>query len=155
MKILDTNLWVFGTLRTNERATKLLTEIERGEETSAIIAYMVQEAVAAFDRTDSLTASERDTVKTAFLTRLTRMTGLVDAPSSREASESLLQERRTATAVRLIARICEIQPKDVPILLLAFEHEDRNPTILTNDASFAAFDPADHRLDEISIELVA
>lgn len=155
MKILDTNLWVFGTLRTNERATKLLAEIERGEETSAISAHMVQEAVDAFDRTDSLTASERDRVKTAFLTRLTRMTGLVDAPSSRDASESFLQEFRAASAVRLIARICEIQPKDVPILLLAFEHEDRNPAILTNDASFAAFDPADHRLDAIPIELVA
>lgn len=155
MKILDTNLWVFGTLRTNERARKLLTEIERGEETSAISAYMVREALDAFDRTDSLSASERDTVKTAFLTRLTRMTGLVDAPSSRDASESLLQERRSASAVRLIARICEIQPKDVPILLLAFEHRDREPTILTTDAPFAALNPADYELHEISIELIA
>ena len=41
MKILDTNLWVFGTLRTNEQAAELLAEIDRGETTSAINAYMV------------------------------------------------------------------------------------------------------------------
>ena len=82
MKILDTNLWVFGTLRTNERAAELLAAIDRGEVTSAINAYMVQEALAAFDRTQSLSAADRDTVKTTFLTRLTRMTGLIEAPSS-------------------------------------------------------------------------
>ena len=39
MKILDTNLWVFGTLRTNEQAVELLAEIDRGETTSAINTY--------------------------------------------------------------------------------------------------------------------
>ena len=97
MKILDTNLWVFGTLGTNDRAARLLDEIERGETISAINAYMVQEALNAFDRTPGLTASERDEVKTLFLTRLTRMTGLIEAPSSRDIADSLLDERRAHT----------------------------------------------------------
>jgi hypothetical protein len=88
VKILDTNLWVFGTLRTNERAAALLAEIDRGEKTSAINAYMVQEALAAFDRTQSLSSADRDAVKTGFLVRLTRMTGLIEAPSSRDVSRS-------------------------------------------------------------------
>lgn len=75
MKILDTNLWVFGTVRTNARAAELLTEIDQGETNSAINAYVVQEALSAFDRTEALTAAERDAVKTAFLARLTRMDG--------------------------------------------------------------------------------
>lgn len=152
MKILDTNLWVFGTLRTNERAVEVLADIERGETTSAISAYMVNEALSAFDRTESLSASDRDAAKTAFLTRLTRMTGLVEAPSSRDVRDSLVEERRSAPAVRTLARVCDIQPKDVPILVLAFEHRDRDPTILTNDSSFAEFQPAAHSLPEISIE---
>lgn len=155
MKILDTNLWVFGTLRTNERAIELLEEIDRGETTSAITAYMVQEALAAFDRTEALTPAERDTVKTAFLTRLTRMQGLIEAPSSRDVHESLLGDQRSAPAVRTLARVCDIQPKDVPILVLAFEHRDRQPTILTNDGSFAEFQPKDHSLPEITIEHVS
>lgn len=154
MKILDTNLWVFGTLQTNERATAVLDSIHRGDTVSAINAYMVQEALFAFDRTTSLSADERDAVKTAFLTRLTRMTGLVQAPSSRDVRESLVRERRSAPTVRTLARVCGIQPKDVPILVLAFDHRDREPTVLTNDESFAAVDPDQLALPEITLEHV-
>ena len=113
MKILDTNLWIFGTLRTNEQAAELLAEIDRGETTSAINAYMLQEALAAFDRTQGLSSADRDIVKTRFLTRLTRMTGLIEAPSSNDVSDALLQEQRSASAVQALARVCGIQPKDV------------------------------------------
>jgi len=154
VKILDTNLWVFGTLGTNRQAAELLAEIDRGETTSAISAYMVQEALAAFDRTQSLSSADRDAVKTSFLTRLTRMTGLIEAPSSRDVSDALLREQRSAPTVRALARVCGIQPKDVPILVLAFEHRDREPMILTNDESFAEFEPATHSLPELSIEHV-
>ena len=71
MKTLDTNLWVFGTLQTHDRAARLLTGIETGETTAAINAYRVHEALNAFDRTTSLSPAERDTAKTAFLTRFT------------------------------------------------------------------------------------
>lgn len=154
MKILDTNLWVFGTLQTHDSATRLLTEIETGETTSAINAYMVHEALNAFDRTTSLSPAERDTAKTAFLTRLTRMTGLLEAPSSRDVRNSLLEQRRSASAVQLLGRICDIQPKDVPVLILVFEHRDHQPTILTNDESFAKFEPGAHSLSEIAMEYV-
>ena len=154
MKILDTNLWVFGTLRTNEQAAELLAEIDRGETTSVINAYMLQEALAAFDRTQSLSSADRDVVKTRFLTRLTRMTGLIEAPSSHDVSDALLREQRSAPVVQALARVCGIQPKDVPILVLASEHRDREPTIITNDESFAAFEPAAHSLPELSIEHV-
>ena len=155
MKILDTNLWVFGTLRTNEQAAELLAAIDRGETSSAINGYMVQEALAAFDRTQSLSSAERDTVKTSFLTQLTRMTGLIEAPSSRDVSDALLREQRSAPAVQMLARVCGIQPKDVPILVLAFEHRDHEPTILTNDESFAELEPAAHSLPEVTIEHVS
>lgn len=155
MKILDTNLWVFGTLQTNDRAVTLLDKIDRGETTSAISPYMLQEALAAFDRVKGLSPGERDTVKTAFLTRLTRMAGLLEAPSSRDVYESLLDEQRSASTAQTLARVCQIQPKDVPILVLAFEHRDREPTILTNDESFAEFEPPRHSLPEISLEYVS
>lgn len=152
MKILDTNLWVFGTLGTNDRAERLLAEIERGETTSALNAYMVQEALDAFDRTPGLSPRERDEVKTLFLTRLTRMTGLVEAPSSRDITDSLLDQRRSAVQTCLLARITGLQPKDVPILVLAFQHREREPMVLTNDAGFASFAPDEHNLEEIVIE---
>ena len=154
MKILDTNLWVFGTLGTSDRAADLLSAIDRGETVSAINAYMVQEALSAFDRAQSLTPGERDAVETKFLTRLTRMTGLIEAPSSRDVAESLVREKRSAPALLTLARVCDIQPKDAPILVLAFEHRKREPTVLTNDAAFAELDPTAHSLPEIGIEHV-
>ncbi len=129
MKILDTDLWVFGTLGTKDRAKRLLDEIEHGETVSAINAYMLREALEAFDRTPGLTSEERDELKTLFLTRLTRMTGLIQAPSSRDVTNSLLDERRANVHTQLLGRIVDIQPKDVPILVLAFEHRDSEPII--------------------------
>lgn len=154
MKILDTNLWVFGTLGANDRAERLLGEVERGDTVSAINAYMLREALDAFDRTPGLTPTERDDVKTLFLTRMSRMVGLVEVPSSRDLTDSLLDERRSAARTQLLARVVDRQPKDVPIVVLAFEHRDRDPTILTNDASFAEFDPTTHDLPELAIEHV-
>lgn len=154
MYILDTNLWVFGTLGTHDRAVELLNQVETGKTTSAINAYMVQETLDAFDRTPGLSAAQRDAFKTEFLTRLVRMTGLIEAPSSRDVSSAVLDTRRSATHVQLIARILAIQPKDVPIVVLAFDYCKREPTILTNDASFAALVPAEYNLPRISIEHV-
>lgn len=154
MKILDTNLWVFGTLGTHDRAERLLDNIERGETTSALNAYMLQEALNAFDRTTGLSPAERDEVKTLFLTRLSRMTGLVEAPSSRDFADDLLSEHRSASKTKLLGRVLDTQPKDVPILVLAFEHEAREPTILTNDEAFATLQPVEFGLDSISLEHV-
>lgn len=152
MHILDSNLWVFGMLRTNERARTLLDEIDRGETTSAINAYIVQEVLAAFGRVQGLTPAERDEYRTLFLTRLARMTGLLEAPSQRDAARLSLEDRRRATEIQLLAQILDIQPKDVPILVLAYRHADREPTVLTNDAEFAACVPAEHNLPELTIK---
>jgi hypothetical protein len=93
-------------------------------------------------------------VKPLFLTRLTRMTGLIEAPSSRDAADALLDHRRSATHTQLLARITGLQAKDVPILILAFKHRNRDPTLLTNDAGFAEFSPSEYNLSEITIKHV-
>lgn len=154
MEILDTNLWVFGTLGTHDQAVEWLDEIETGERISAISSYMVQEALEAFERVPGLPAEARDAFQTELLTRLTRMPGLVDAPSSHDVYPALLDERRTRTQTQLLARVLDIQPKDVPIITLAFDHRTREPTILTNDAGFAALLPNQHNLHEITIQHV-
>lgn len=155
MIILDSNLWVFGSLGRHDRAAALLDEIERGDTLSAISAYMVQEVLDAFERTPSLSPSERDEVQTAFLTRMHQMTGLIEAPSSRDMTEAILDETRTNTYVRFIGQTFEIQPKDIPILILAYKHAAREPTVVTNDESFAECVPADHNHPAITIEYVA
>jgi hypothetical protein len=44
-----------------------------------------------------------------------------------------------------------VQARDVPIPVLAFSHIERQPTILTNDASFADLVPGDYRVPEIEV----
>jgi len=142
MIVPDSNLWVFSTLGKSPRAESLLDEIESGETTAAINAYVLKEVLGASDRVLGLTPGECDELKTLFCTRLTRMTGLIEAPSSRDASDSLLNEKRAASYSRLLDRVLDIQAKDVPILVLAFEHAEREPTVLTNDADFASVNPS-------------
>lgn len=82
------------------------------------------------------------------------MTGLIEAPSSRDVADSLLDDRRASSQTQLIAQITGIQPKDVPIVVLAFEHRDREPTIMTNDEALARFDPLAYNLPELTLEHV-
>ena len=154
MIILDSNLWVFGLLGQNERAAAILEDIQRGETVSAINAYMVQEVLNALGRTPQLSPAQRDEAQTAFLTRMHQMTGLLEAPSSRDMTEAILDETRNNTYVRFIAQSLDIQPKDVPILVLAYKHSEREPTILTNDEAFSECVPETYNHPTVTIEYV-
>lgn len=156
MKILDSNLWVKGTLRTNKAATEWLAEIEARTTTSAMDEYILAEVLAAFDR--ALTGEKRDRVLTAFLNRLHVMDGLVEYPgwhtqrSSRQ--DSVLDYHRNRTVIRMLVRVFGVQAKDVPILVFAYTFYDQHPTVLTNDESFSGFDPSAHNLPNMSIQYV-
>jgi hypothetical protein len=69
-------------------------------------------------------------------------------------TEAILDETRNNTYVRFIGQSLDIQPKDVPILTLAYKHADREPTILTSDESFAECVPANYNHSAITIEYV-
>ena len=155
MIILDSNLWVFGLLGQSDHAARILDDIERGETLSAINAYMVQEVLNAFERTPQLSPAQRDEAQTTFLARMHRMTGLLEAPSSRDMTQTILDETRNNTYVGFIAQSLDIQAKDVPIVMLAYKHSERNPTILTNDEAFAQCAPENHNHPAITIEYTA
>lgn len=80
------------------------------------------------------------------------MTGLIEAPSSRDVYDSLLDERRSDDHIHLLSKTLGIQRKDVPILVLAYRHYDREPVVLTNDSDFADFSPSEYNLSKIDIE---
>lgn len=155
MIVLDSNLWVFGLLGQNDRAAAILDDIQHGETLSVINAYMLQEVLNAFERTPQLSPAQCDEAQTAFLTRMHQMTGLLESPSSRDMTQTILTETRNNTYVRFIARALDIQPKDVPILVLASKHSERGPTILTNDEAFAECTPENHNHPSLTIEYVA
>lgn len=156
MKILDSNLWVKGTLKTNQTAVELLEAVEDGQIMTAMNEYILAETLAAFDRV--LTGHQHDQVLTAFLRRLHTMEGLREVPqwhTQRSAhQQTLLDTQRNRTAIALLAQVCDIQPKDVPILVYAYEFYTHEPSVLTNDAAFAAVTPAEYNLPAISLQYV-
>ena len=83
------------------------------------------------------------------------MTGLLEAPSSRDMTQTILDETRNNTYVGFIAQSLDIQAKDVLILMLAYKRSERNPTILTNDESFAQYTPGNHNHPAITLEYTA
>jgi predicted nucleic acid-binding protein len=153
--VLDSNLWVFGTLEANARAEQLLDEIETGATTSALSAYMLEEILSAFGRVPGLSGAERDQLVTTFCRRLSQMDGLIEAPSQRDVTDQLLEETRTATQTKLLSAVLGVEAKDVPILVLAYRHASREPTILTNDESFARLDLAEQGVSTVEIEYVS
>lgn len=156
MKLLDSNLWVKGTLKTNQTAVDLLAAIEAGQITAAMNEYILAETLAAFDRV--LTGRHHDQVLTAFLRRLHTMDGLREMPQWQtqrsDHQQTLLETQRNRTAIAMLAQVCAIQPKDVPILVYAYEFREQTPTVLTNDAAFAAFEPASHNLPALSMQYI-
>ncbi|MEZ3144305.1 hypothetical protein [Halobaculum sp. MBLA0143] len=70
-------------------------------------------------------------------------------------TDRLLEETRAATHTQLLSAVLGVEAKDVPILVLAYRHADREPTILTNDESFARLDLTRQGVPEIEIEHVS
>lgn len=156
MKILDSNLWVKGTLKTNQTAVDLLTAIEDGTIATAMDEYILAEILAAFDRV--LTGRHHEQVLTAFFSRLYAMDGLVEFPrwqtQRSTQQQSILDYQRSRTAIAMLAQICDIQAKDMPILVYAYSFRDQSPSVLTNDAAFAALEPIQYDLAALSIEYI-
>jgi citrate synthase len=157
MKILDSNLWVKGTLKTNQTAVDLLAAVADGTITTAMDEYILAEILAAFDRV--LTGHRHDQVLTAFLSRLHTMDGLIEVPQWQTQrstqQQSVLDYQRSRTAITMLAQICTIQAKDAPILVYAYTFRDQTPSVLTNDESFADCEPAQHNLSTLTMQYIA
>jgi hypothetical protein len=52
----------------------------------------------------------------------------------------------------MLGEILNIQPKDVPIVSLAYEYRFEQPHIITDDGEFASLSPAEFGLPAITIE---
>lgn len=123
--------------------------------TAALNAFIVQEILDAFSTLGLFRTEERDRIQTEFLERLPGMLGLIQTPFYRDIAANVIENRRQAAEVQLLAEVLQIQPKDVPILVLPYRTVEREPTILMHDEAFSECVPAEHNLPGISIEHVA
>lgn len=156
VKILDSNIWIKGTLRTNSNAVRWLDRVERGVTSTVLDDYILAETLTAFRR--ELSGRTYDVVVNLFLKRLRTMEGIRSRPNwhtGRPTQQStILSSRRNRIEIETLATVLGIQRKDVPIITLAYQHRDQQPEILTNDRSLSEFDPSAHSLPMIGMGYV-
>lgn len=154
MDVLDSNLWVFAGTGTNRTAIELVEGAVSGEREIAINAYIHQEVVRAFERSSELSGAETDEAIEDFLAVLNGYPTIHTDFTQADVRALDLDTYRLRPNNRLLAAVLDIQPKDVPLVTLAFRYYDRGPTIYTNDRAFATLDPSEYNLPEMGIEFV-
>lgn len=151
--ILDSNVWIHAVTIDGGRSDTLVERIISGDESGAISAYMFEEVRRNIDSDHSVPRRQRDAALEEFAAVVSQCPAIACATQQEIESVSLSDERGRAY-YRLIGAMGDIQTKDAPVLTLAYDYVDSQPTVLTDDRSFAKLSPSEYGIPEISIEHV-
>ena len=119
--ILDTCVWVNGFLQVDPRAAKLIKAIVNQKLEIVISSYGVAEVFTVFRRLSrelkvSVTVLERD------IWAIWNQPNVIKEFST-DMTKALLFEVRWQKEIELLAKILELEPKDVPFIVLAYKHK--------------------------------
>lgn len=162
MLILDSNVWVYVATATERpveiysdyygAVLRLFEDFRLGNRRTAISAYMMEEIIHAFDRSERVSGEDQDEALTQ-LFGLIKTCEYIEEDTNISASTDLdLRDIRQHPGNQMLATVLGIQAKDVPILLVAYERRHQQPHILTDDSDFAEFTPAEWGMSNITIE---
>lgn len=154
MNVFDSNIWVYGITETAPFPTQLVNEAENGRQQVVLNAYIYEEVREAIHRSKSVPQREVEQTVTNFATRIAKAP-TINEPAQENVEAMNLDAVRGSPPTQLLGHLLGIQPKDVPILCLAYRWKHRNPTIYTNDSGFAALDPSDYGISDITITHVS
>lgn len=154
MDIFDSNIWVYGITESAPRPTQLVQEAEMGDRQVTLNAYIYEEVREAFYRSKSVPQPKVEQTITNFATRIAKAP-TINEPDQRNVEDMNVDTVRGSPAAQLLGHLLSIQPKDVPILCLAYQWKHRNPTIYTNDGGFASLEPANYGIPDITITHVS
>ena len=146
--VFDSNIWVLAFTGRNELASKYVDDVRDGKMKVAVSAYIYDEVLEAFDR--SLKGAAVDDVQTDFIEFVFNCPS-VAGPTQKDIKDMEVEQLRNHPPIQMMGRVLDIQPKDVPIVFLAWRCREDKPNILTADKPFSKFDPAEHNLDEIGM----
>lgn len=151
MLILDSNVWIHGVTVGSGRSQECLQEIIFGTEECAVSPYIHEEVVTNIESDRSVSREQRDRSLEEFAATVYQCDSIYN-PDTAAVYELDLEAERTESYYRLIGDLGDIQPKDAPVLTLAYEYLRKQPTILTDDESFAEFAPIEYGVPELSVE---
>lgn len=164
MLVLDTNIWVYAFTGKNATAMRLVERVVSGNTKTVVDTYLYWEVINALGNSKGLSRAEITEAQDQFGQFVWGSTPSI----KNEVDEDLIAEYRDATDLaegiemirsrrhnQLLGEICDIQPKDAPIVALAFEFREEAPTIYTNDSGLAEWAPGDCNLPAIAVEYVS
>lgn len=153
MLILDSNLWIHGFTIGGGYPDDCIDRFVEHAEEGAVNAYIHREVVENIDDDRVIPRDVRNDAIRRFC-RLVDECSAIDNCSQEAIDRMDLDSEREEIDKEIIGALADIQPKDVPIFVLAYRNRNQRPTICTDDESFAEFSPSEYGLDEISIEHV-
>lgn len=150
MFILDSNVWIHFAVVGGE-SESLVEAIVEGGQRSVINAYIQEEIRTNIDNDHSIDRDVRDQALSQFFGMVGRSSN-IQTPESEAVERMDLEAEQAKTHNKLIGAFGDIQPKDAPVLTLAYRFLSYRPTIYTNDQEFARLSPEEHGVPEISIQ---
>lgn len=161
MLILDSNVWIYA-VTAEERPIRVRTEsygdvelfddFVSGRFRSVVTPYMAAEIERGCRRSERLPESDVDVALSVFYGILGSCDSIRTPFDEADLSEETLVTHRTRPCNRLVGDLLDIQAKDVPIFLPAYDHAPENPVVLTDDGEFARLNPEWHDLPNVTVE---
>ena len=151
MEVFDSSVWLWGLLTDAPEPTRLVDEVLDGDRTVAVSAYIHDEVTRAFDRVDGATGPDVASAQTTFNDVVADLDNVV-FPDQDEIGRMNAPEVAGRPEMRLLATVLDIQAKDAPVLVFAFD-VGKETTLYIADGGFTV-SPADHGITTVRIEMV-
>ena len=145
--ILDANIWVYGILGTLKEATDIILKCIKGEYKILVNSYIVAEVTRVLKRI--AIRIHRDPLELEKLFWKILNSNNVIKEFYHPITEDLIETMKKTSEIQMISKILEIEPKDVPYLVLAFKH--KVPIITTDERSLAKKSEKIRKLTKIEI----
>lgn len=152
MHVFDSSVWIYAITQTCDEAIELIDGVLDGRIRTAVDAYIFNEVIDRIERsgTDSRAIDEAQT----HFAEIVHDCPYIDGPDYDRIGQLQLETIRSDDRTQLLGRTWNIQPKDVPIVVLA-DNQPTTPTIIfTADSDFSEFEPTSYDIDGIALQYV-
>ncbi|MHA1710240.1 MAG: PIN domain-containing protein [Candidatus Baldrarchaeia archaeon] len=131
--VLDANVWIYGLLGTSRDAMDLISRCLKGECKVVVNSYVVAEVTRVLKRVAIEIRRDPLELERSFWRILNSDNVVKDF--IHPITDDLINMMRRRPEILMIAQILEIEPKDVPYLILAFKCDV--PVVTTDERSLA------------------
>jgi hypothetical protein len=149
--VFDSSVWLWGLLTNAPEPNRLVDEVLDGDRTVAVDAYIHDEVTRAFDRVDGAAGPDVTSAQMTFNDVVADLDNVV-FPDQDEIGRTNAPEVAGRPEMRLLGTVLDIQAKDAPVLVFAFDVGGET-TLYVADEGFT-LSPADYGITTVRVENV-